>query len=558
MKRNFMILTVLAAALVMLPCCKKEKDTAAGENDARYTIKAKMESPSFDSGEKTHLGQTLSSETPVLWSTNDHIAVFGEESSYTCDLALTEGAGTSIGQFSGPNPPLPSSAYCAFYPYSPIVYALYDEDDYKYTVTFPLPSEQVYQPPMNGNPTMGEGMLPMIAYYTKGQEDFKMFTMMAVLKVDLKGIGTVGKLVLKDGNENAKLWGQAQVTVSSADARPSATIVGAAGDNTLTLNCPGGVALNENIATSFYFVVPEGTLGEFGKGFSVTVYNVNGKTNESCLIDKFNVWGNIMQRGFISTLTVNEKVIVPVEGALPGVFSVGPARRVYFSEGNLWCADSQSNLNFYFESNQFGFPDSYSTDHCGHFYWSKSRFVAYREDRDDPSFYVDDIFFTNASETEPNPQFAVIIDGRSEAGKWRVLSGGIDGEWNYLLHDRIMTYGKPRYTNHTGGIQIPSEGGPTYHGVFIYPDDYNEKEVGKEGAPGTWDDINSHGIVFLPAAGCREGNVISRSNMDGLYAASCTSHDYYSLLLFNEERIDPGHASLGEASSVRLVRNVDY
>ncbi len=331
MKRNFMILTVLAAALVMLPCCKKDNNTAADENGAKYTINVEMDGPSCDGGEKTHLGPLdMSGQTPVYWSDNDNLAVFDGLRRY--NFTLTSGKGQDIGRFSSDYALAANSVYCAFYPYYP------DGDDNlkpeaslngnAYTMTFNLPQQQTYQAPVNGTPTLGEGMLPMIAYSTSSS-NFTMFTMMAVLKVDLKGTGMVGKLVLTDGNSNAKLWGTAQVAISGNNDRPTPSSI-TGGDNTLTLNCPGGVALNKTTATSFYFVVPAGTLGEDGKGFSVTVYNTLGETNQSGFIDMHTVCGNIMKRGVISTLSVDNQMIELPSSVLSGVFSVVRQRKSSF------------------------------------------------------------------------------------------------------------------------------------------------------------------------------------------------------------------------------------
>ena len=57
---------------------------------------------------------------------------------------------------------------------------------------------------------------------------------------------------------------------------------------------------------------------------------------------------------------------------------------------------------------------------------------------------------------------------------WRTLTRD---EWNYLVEEREMKYGKPRYTFNKDNYTYQLEG-KTYYGMFIYPDDYNGNEVG--------------------------------------------------------------------------------
>ncbi len=299
MKKSFMILAVLAMSALAMVSCKKDKDTDNGE---KITIYATMDSPTTG-GERTHLGPTTNNFTPTYWSTNDDVAVFSGNQKK--EFTLTGGENTSDATFAG-EAPASNSAYCAFYPYYPAEDRLSaTQSGSTYTVTYGLPYCQTYKYPVNGNPTFNDMFCPMIAYSTDGQ-NYQFKNMMGVLKLDLKGTGTVSYIVLKDNNTSAKLHGTATVSVSTLGATPSLTsecITG--GGNELMLTCGSGVELNENTATSFYFVVPVGTLGT--NGFIIDVYNAN---DEYYRIDKSNISGNIIQRAIISTLAV-EDVEVP-------------------------------------------------------------------------------------------------------------------------------------------------------------------------------------------------------------------------------------------------------
>ncbi len=306
MKKSFMILAVLAMSALAMVSCKKDKDTDNGE---KITIYATMDSPTTGGG-RTHLGPTTNNFTPTYWSAGDEVAVFSgsEKKAFT----LTGGADTPDATFAG-EAPASNTAYCAFYPNTGSGNLSATQSGSSYTVTYALPYTQTYKAPVNGNPTFNDMYCPMIAYSTDGQ-NYQFKNMMGVLKLDLKGTGVVDHIVLTDNNTNAKLRGEATVTVSAVGATPSVTSdcitpVGDPGNkNELKLTCGTGVELNKNTATSFYFVVPVGTLGT--NGFTVDVYNAN---DEKYTIDKSNISGNIIQRAIISTLAV-DNVEVPEAG----------------------------------------------------------------------------------------------------------------------------------------------------------------------------------------------------------------------------------------------------
>lgn len=71
---------------------------------------------------------------------------------------------------------------------------------------------------------------------------------------------------------------------------------------------------------------------------------------------------------------------------------------------------------------------------------------------------------------------------------------------------RTMTNGENRYSVATkSGVIIEEE--PRY-GLFLYPDNYDGK-IDFSSMTLTWKDINDAGIVFLPAAGQRDGDSVS-------------------------------------------------
>ena len=119
-----------------------------------------------------------------------------------------------------------------------------------------------------------------------------------------------------------------------------------------------------------------------------------------------------------------------------------------------------------------------------------------------------------------------------------------------------MKYDVPRYTNKTSGITI---GGISYFGLFIYPDDYDGMVVGDASETWTWENINDAGIVFLPAAGFRDGydgdTIINGVGSLGYYWSASSSGGLNAYdLNFDSGLVNPAYyGNRLQAYSVRLV-----
>ncbi len=250
--------------------------------------------------------------------------------------------------------------------------------------------------------------------------------------------------------------------------------------------------------------------------------------------------------------------------ALTGLFTVDDSgKQVIFSKGNLWCdgtgegyTDNKPVIKSWgIETNQYATtPDTKAVreiGHISHFLWC--------EKAEQAVCLVNDSIKTENTLFTEKPDFAI-----GGINAWRTLTMA---EWNYLVNDREMKYGKPRYTfkidNSTYeliGIELE---GKTYYGMFIYPDDYNGNEVGTTDGPDTWAEIDNSGIVFLPAAGGRNSyttNVSTVKNINSLGAYLSSTLDsenpeYGSRRLdFNFLGVmDTYHYKQYEAYSIRLV-----
>ncbi|MCQ2168642.1 MAG: fimbrillin family protein [Bacteroidales bacterium] len=247
--------------------------------------------------------------------------------------------------------------------------------------------------------------------------------------------------------------------------------------------------------------------------------------------------------------------------ALTGLFTVDDGKQVRFSKGNLWCdgtgegyTDNKPVIKSWgLETNQYATtPDTVAVreiGHISHFLWCKTAEQAVCLANED--YTEKDTLFTE------KPDFAI-----GGINAWRTPTMA---EWNYLVNERKMKDGMPRYTlkidNSTHqliGIELE---GKTYYGMFIYPDDYNGYEVGTTGGPDTWAEIDNSGIVFLPAAGGRnryKDFTVFNVNKIGGYLSSTLDSTYPKQrsrqLWFNQSGVTSLYLQKQfDAYSIRLV-----
>ena len=237
---------------------------------------------------------------------------------------------------------------------------------------------------------------------------------------------------------------------------------------------------------------------------------------------------------------------------LDGVFTVaadkgdGKPKKVRFSKGNLYCsgASFDENGKCTSVSDDQWFLEQYQYD-CGgnwdggtrisHFLWSKDCMRSLDKTYDVTGAYDQDVFFTNST------NFAV-----NGVSAWHTLSSS---EWAYLLGDSAERSGK-----HRTGVTVND-----VMGLVIAPDNF-EGTIENSYTDSEWKTAESaNGLVFLPAAGYRYGNlgipVIFIAGSSGYYW-SASSYGRLSAfgLFFNIDNVNPNHNDLREqAYSVRLV-----
>ncbi len=236
---------------------------------------------------------------------------------------------------------------------------------------------------------------------------------------------------------------------------------------------------------------------------------------------------------------------LPLAGALTGVFTVsdpdgipnsGDEKKVQFSQGNLWygtVGDAQT-ATFNFEANQYSSASSWEASHVSHFYWSQSVNSAIAEEYD-WNGSADDVFFTNATETTAKEGFTVNVNGKNQQG-WRTLS---TAEWQYLFNNHSKKWAT---VNGVGGY-------------VIAPDNVT---LQAEKTSYTATELNDANLVFLPAAGYRNGsNVYVVGDYGHYWSSTAHAEDYAYFVSFSSPDVTPDdYAYRKFGCSVRLVTEV--
>lgn len=159
-----------------------------------------------------------------------------------------------------------------------------------------------------------------------------------------------------------------------------------------------------------------------------------------------------------------------------------------------------------------------------------------------------------------------IFMGGDQPGLWRTLTAN---QWSYLINTRVAPDGVSKLYCH-GRIIVKNDPVTYVCGVFVFPDGFTD--INNPDTPGSllhitrgsclytantftltqWEALEKVGVVFLPAAGYRDGTNLYNINGDGRYWSSTSS----SFFQFYSGFISPSVAAdqrLGR--SVRLVQD---
>lgn len=257
---------------------------------------------------RVHLGaHNVDGRTDILWSEGDMVACWNAEEKLWSPYTLIGGANTTSARFQGKAVNAADDEAGVGKPAMNISHAIYPleatvrtgEGDKEqlispglnvHSIYFTMPSTQVYQAPVDSNPTFMGKYDVMTGSRNESDKNHVMFTSTGgVLLLRIKGselLNRVYKMKLTS-NRDEKLWGTFSAAIGSygaATVEVANDINGAslsdygcvAGTNSLILDCSEAFGSNNTLPTDaftyFYFVVPYGV---FSEGFEISL-DTNG------------------------------------------------------------------------------------------------------------------------------------------------------------------------------------------------------------------------------------------------------------------------------------------
>ncbi len=512
----------MAAALVLAASCnKQEENIPSVEGNVRVVINGVAES--IGSGTKADMVYSYE----VIWREGDQIYVTndGKEDTFT----LTDGEDTPRGVFSEDNENDVTGDIEAFYPAS-----LKTDDGYLW------PAVQT-----------NSQVVPMYAAQTisgTGAETVSFSSLGAMLQIVFNTPTpdiTVTSVTIR--NASKPLSGMFTVSDGMALIDDDAENVG------ITLDLGTGIVMGKS-AKYFNIAIPA---GEYEGDEIILSFN-DSKKDMECVMTS-TTFPDI-ERNTVGRITVSGsfKGRVP-SGALPGVFTVDSSgKKVYFSKGNLHATYSSDieNYTWAFADHQYDYVGNVSgnttIDIPGEsprqsdgakvdmFGWRAEQFGG----KGSPVYYG---ISTSTNSGDYGLPGDISVDWGSaidDKGTWRPLS---IQEWQYLFNTRTVNGGTDKGKTYSVDITY---GGKM--GLVIYPDDYTGDPVS-----GIVTEL-PEGVVFLPAAGFRNGSQVNGVGELGYYWTSTVFNSINAWYVkFNDSSIylnDLNYRFLG--FSVRLVSDV--
>ncbi len=463
MKKTILSIAFIAAAIFAASCQKEslQENTATEGSASVFTA-------TIETGASTKTTVERVDGTEVIyktkWESTDQISINGV--TYT---AIPDGTDATKATFAKDSGNDPTGTFKAYFPAT-----MYS--DSKAT----LPASYSYAD--------GKYNMPMYAESTTTSLSFK--NLCGVLAITVKGTDftSVNSIeVSSDTQMNGEFTATAEGVLSFA----SVTLTDAL--KKVNLSFASAKSIASDGSATFYIPVPAATHNP------LTIKVSDGTTTKTMVTQKS------------GGVPVARNTVYPIDfydnsEALPGVFTVKaetetePAKKVRFSQGNLWYGPRTTGASstFNFETNQYKISSSWDESHVSNFYWSRTANYACLKDYSDYG-YTTDILFTNATETTPNTDFTV----NGITGVWRTLS---QAEWQYLLNKHKYEY-----------VQVNG-----IYGIVIAPDEFSGRIKESYDAT-TWATAEAAGLVFLPITGYRTGGYIYEVSGDAISCIYWTS-----------------------------------
>ena len=490
MKKTAIASVALAAALFAVSCQK--------ENNPVQNVSGPMTISAVSEGLNTPTKTELAFKYDVLWSSTDKIYVVDGQGNHDT-FSLKEGVGTTKGTFKQDGQVTFTGEVQAYYP-----------------ATMLDGGSPVWPASQTNDQT-----IPMYCKKTLSGE--------AEERMDFSSLGSVLQIVFNTAQENVTLKSieikDGSATLSGAftvgtDGKAVITATDKAG---ITLDLGTGAALGK-AANYFNIVVPAGNYQDLTLVFTAT----DGK---KCTMTggKVNIAHNTVGR--LTLIGEKFKGDLP-DGALPGVFTVaddgqGNVKKVHFSQGNLTYSVTDTKWSFFEHQHYRAGNGSASTTLISLFTWGYGNWST------DPYHKIYLEGHTSDGETfNPSEDWGSQIgDGKT----WRTLTSA---EWQYLFDTRKMENGGARFENLTSsGITVE---GVTFYGMVLFPDDFTDQADWKTKYT-TWKALDDAGIVFLPAAGFRNGNGVTHVDSYAYYWSSNAGDNIYRArrLFFSDQSVKP-------------------
>jgi len=270
--KNFHIPLYAAAAMILLPLlsvvsCQEESRPGDGQHGLPViegdSFLATIEEVTLS---KTAIGESGETSCTMVWSEDDRVSAFMQNTSLSQYVIDSETAGSSSAEFmrvqdetSVEGTPLEHNV--TWYPYGEDVECTAAEAAYELSVV--LPQEQDY-----AENSFGKGAFPMVAVDEDRDVSFK--NVCGGIKLQLKGTVKVASIEI-EGKDSEPLSGAATVTAYTDGTGPEVEMASDA-SSSVVLNC-GGVQLDQTSVTDFIVTMPPVT---FTDGFIVTIIDTDG------------------------------------------------------------------------------------------------------------------------------------------------------------------------------------------------------------------------------------------------------------------------------------------
>lgn len=527
MKKNRLFIPLVSLAVISLvsTSCKKEE---SGERLTSFY--AASEDDNSEGEGKTHL-----SGTTMYWDANDSVSLWGANDSRRYIYKAAYG-GSTIARFDYArtgNAPILNAPYIVGYP------SCYWTS--KNVLTLPATQQYVAN---------GAKDIPQYSYtpssssssFSSTSPSLRFFNVCGLVRLYLTKSNTyISSISI---TTNTAVYGNFSISTSSQYSGypyyeynyiPSTSYVGNGG-NTVTLVCNTPQSISGG--KYFYIYLPARTYSQF---------EIVITTSDNRTITKRANGSISVGRSQITTITLgsNDLNFDGYLACLPGLFSVSGSRHVMFSAGNLQCVNGMWG----FAEHQYDYLGSYSSTEWDLFGWSTET--------------TDFGMSTSTNNSDYSSVFwdwGTAINPGAANTPWRTLT---DAEWTYLLS------GRPNASNLWGMATITTSSSSTVRGLVLLPDNWTSISSvpftprgsvnANQLSQAQWQEMETNGAVFLPAAGNRSGTTLNNTGVNGNYwTATSDGSENAFYMGFASATVSANRSGVRRTGrAVRLVQNAN-